>query len=90
VAGVAWAQHRGVSKVEVRVDTGEWQEATLSAPASVDLWRQWVWTWNAEPGSHMLQVRATDADGQVQEERRQPPFPSGSTGWQSVLVTVSA
>jgi DMSO/TMAO reductase YedYZ molybdopterin-dependent catalytic subunit len=89
VAGVAWAQHRGIGGVDVRVDEGEWQEATLSAPAGVDLWRQWVWEWDAAPGSHMLQVRATDATGRLQEERRQPPFPSGSTGWQSVLVTVA-
>ena len=33
VAGVAWAMDRGVSKVEVRVDEGEWQPATLDLAA---------------------------------------------------------
>jgi DMSO/TMAO reductase YedYZ molybdopterin-dependent catalytic subunit len=88
VAGMAWAQHRGISQVEVRVDGGAWQQATLSTSVSTDLWRQWVWEWDAEAGSHTLQVRAADAKGQAQLEKRTPPFPNGSTGWQSVLVTV--
>jgi len=89
VAGVAWAQHRGISRVEVRVDRGEWQEAGLSAPAGTDLWRQWVWQWDAVPGSHLLQVRATDGAGELQTEQRRTPFPDGATGQQSLLVTVA-
>jgi DMSO/TMAO reductase YedYZ molybdopterin-dependent catalytic subunit len=88
VAGVAWAQHRGISAVEVRVDGGSWHPAKLSAAINADLWRQWVWEWDAPVGSHTLQVRATDATGDQQTEKRSAPFPSGSTGWQSVLVTV--
>jgi DMSO/TMAO reductase YedYZ molybdopterin-dependent catalytic subunit len=88
VAGVAWAQHRGISEVSVRVDGGAWQKATLSTSVTTDLWRQWVWEWEASAGSHTLQVRAVDADGNVQLEKRTAPFPNGSTGWQSVLVTV--
>jgi DMSO/TMAO reductase YedYZ molybdopterin-dependent catalytic subunit len=88
VAGVAWAQHRGIKQVEVRVDGGEWRKAELSQAVNTDLWRQWKLEWDAPAGSHMLQVRATDATGAVQIEKRTAPFPSGSTGWQSVLVTV--
>nr|WP_269809477.1 molybdopterin-dependent oxidoreductase [Kineosporia rhizophila] len=88
VAGVAWAQQRGISKVEVRVDGGAWQEAELSAQVNDDLWRQWVWRWDAGSGSHTLQVRAVDGDGEVQIEERAEPFPNGSSGWQSVVVTV--
>ncbi|GLY13670.1 oxidoreductase [Kineosporia sp. NBRC 101677] len=88
VAGVAWAQQRGISKVEVRVDGGAWQEAELSAQVNDDLWRQWVWRWDADSGSHTLQVRAVDGDGEVQIEERAEPFPNGSSGWQSVVVTV--
>jgi DMSO/TMAO reductase YedYZ molybdopterin-dependent catalytic subunit len=88
VAGVAWAQHRGVSAVEVRVDGGTWEKTKLSTSVNTDLWRQWVWEWEASAGSHTLQVRATDANGDVQIENRTAPFPNGSTGWQSVLVTV--
>uniref|UniRef100_UPI0015F0DCC9 molybdopterin-dependent oxidoreductase n=1 Tax=Streptomyces phytophilus TaxID=722715 RepID=UPI0015F0DCC9 len=88
VAGVAWAQHRGVGGVEVRVDGGPWQRARLAAQDSVDTWRQWVWTWDAEPGSHTLQVRATDRGGDVQTAARAPVLPDGATGRHSVVVDV--
>src|SRR5439155_11221672 len=55
VAGIAWAQHRGISKVEVRVDDGPWQEARLAAVPSVGTWRQWSWDWTATPGRHRIQ-----------------------------------
>ena len=89
VAGVAWAQHRGIDRVEVRVDEGPWQPARLAEVPSIDTWRQWVWQWDATPGSHKLEVRATDADGDTQPERRAEPFPSGATGWHSTVVTVT-
>ena len=88
VAGVAWAQHRGIAKVEVRVDEGPWQQARLAEVPSIDTWRQWVWQWDARPGSHRLEVRATDADGTTQTPKRADPFPSGATGWHSTVVTV--
>jgi DMSO/TMAO reductase YedYZ molybdopterin-dependent catalytic subunit len=88
VAGVAWAQHRGIDKVEVRVNRGPWQPATLAAEATVETWRQWFWTWPAEPGQYTIECRATDRTGATQPEERQPPFPDGATGWHSVVVTV--
>ncbi|MFF4890002.1 molybdopterin-dependent oxidoreductase [Micromonospora chersina] len=88
VAGVAWAQHRGIRRVEVRVDGGPWQEATLAATASVDTWVQWSWRWDARPGEHTLQVRATDVGGETQPEQRRPVAPDGATGWHTVRVTV--
>ncbi|MCP3784241.1 molybdopterin-dependent oxidoreductase [Micromonospora sp. A3M-1-15] len=88
VAGVAWAQHRGIRRVEVRVDGGPWQEATLAPTASVDTWVQWSWRWDAGPGEHTLQVRATDAGGETQPEQRRPVAPDGATGWHTVRVTV--
>jgi DMSO/TMAO reductase YedYZ molybdopterin-dependent catalytic subunit len=88
VAGVAWAQHRGVDAVEVRVDEGPWQNARLADVPSVDTWRQWVFAWDAEPGSHTLEVRATDRSGKAQPAKRAAPFPSGATGWHSTVVTV--
>ncbi|WP_130404585.1 molybdopterin-dependent oxidoreductase [Micromonospora violae] len=88
VAGVAWAQHRGISQVEVRVDDGQWQEAVLAPTVSVDTWVQWSWRWDATPGEHQLQVRATDATGATQTERTQDVAPDGATGWHTVTVTV--
>ncbi|MFC8454312.1 molybdopterin-dependent oxidoreductase [Kitasatospora sp. NPDC057223] len=89
VAGTAWATHRGIAAVEVRVDDGPWAEATLAADAGPDLWRQWSYDWTgARPGTHTLQVRATDATGAVQPQARATPYPSGATGWHSTVVTV--
>ena len=88
VAGVAWAQHRGIKAVQVQVDDGEWQEATLSTPVSKDTWVQWVWEWDATPGQHTLQVRAIDGTGELQTGSRQEVIPDGATGWHSRLVTI--
>ncbi|WP_341538431.1 molybdopterin-dependent oxidoreductase [Streptacidiphilus pinicola] len=90
VAGTAWATHRGVAAVELRVDGGSWQQARLAADVGPDVWRQWTWTWDAAaPGPHTLEARATDGTGAVQPETRTPPFPSGATGWHSTVVTVT-
>ncbi len=89
VAGVAYAQQRGIDKVEVRVDGGEWNPARLSAENGIDTWRQWVWQWDATPGQHTLEVRATDRTGATQPSARANPFPNGATGWHSVVVIVS-
>ncbi|WP_033825341.1 molybdopterin-dependent oxidoreductase, partial [Kitasatospora sp. MBT63] len=90
VAGTAWATHRGIAAVEVKVDDGPWAEAELAADAGLDLWRQWSHRWTgARPGTHRIQVRATDATGAVQPEARAAPFPAGATGWHSTVVTVT-
>ncbi len=88
VAGVAWAQHRGIQQVEVRVDDGPWQTARLAAVPGVDTWRQWVLDWTATPGEHTLAVRATDRTGATQTGRRQGVLPDGATGWHTIAVTV--
>ena len=90
VAGVAWAQHVGIERVEVRVDDGPWREAELAAQDTIDTWRQWRFAWNdATPGNHTLQVRATDADGSTQTADRVTPFPDGATGQHQIEVTVT-
>ncbi|MCB0906896.1 MAG: molybdopterin-dependent oxidoreductase [Nocardioidaceae bacterium] len=89
VGGVAWAQHRGIGLVEVSVDDGPWQRATLGPDVGIDYWRQWFFRWPAEPGQHTLASRATTVDGEVQTERRASPFPDGSSGVQQVVVNVA-
>lgn len=90
VAGLAWAESGGgVSRVEVRVDGGGWNVATLAAQDTIYTWRQWIWQWAATPGTHTLEVRATDGAGDVQTETQTAPFPAGATGWQQIQVNVS-
>ncbi|MEU5217186.1 molybdopterin-dependent oxidoreductase [Streptomyces sp. NPDC020807] len=88
VAGVAWAQHRGVERVEVRIDDGPWRPARLAAPTGRDTWRQWSYAWEAAPGRHTIGVRATDATGATQPEPRKDTMPDGAEGWHTVEVTV--
>ncbi|MEU6688205.1 sulfite oxidase [Streptomyces sp. NPDC046832] len=88
VAGVAWAQSRGIDRVDVRVDDGPWQEATLAAEDTRDTWRQWSFPWRAAKGGHTLTVRATDRTGQVQTAQRTRTVPDGASGRHSVVVTV--
>jgi len=88
VAGVAWAQHRGIEGVEVRVDDGAWQPAVLADAISIDTWRQWVYEWDATSGNHTVAVRATGAIGDTQKDVRLPPAPNGSEGYHTVTVNV--
>ncbi|MET1063446.1 MAG: molybdopterin-dependent oxidoreductase [Arthrobacter sp.] len=88
IGGTAWAQTRGIAKVEVQIDSGPWTEATLSDEASLITWRQWSFDWEATPGPHYIRARATDGTGGVQTDKRADPVPDGAAGWQSVMVTV--
>jgi DMSO/TMAO reductase YedYZ molybdopterin-dependent catalytic subunit len=89
VAGVAWAQHRGISAVQTRVDGGPWQSARLAESLSKDTWRQWVWEWPATAGTHTIECRAVDGTGASQNSMRHGIRPDGSTGLDSVVVMVT-
>ena len=87
--GVAWAQNRGVQKVEVRVDNGDWRPADLGANYNNDSWRLWSYQWTATPGPHTITVRATDNTGAVQTDKRVGVMPDGATGWHQVSFDVA-
>jgi DMSO/TMAO reductase YedYZ molybdopterin-dependent catalytic subunit len=88
IAGVAWAQHKGVEAVEVRVDGGNWHQAKLAAVPGIDTWRQWAWEWDATRGNHVIEARATDKTGYTQTSALAPPPPNGASGYPTVTVTV--
>jgi DMSO/TMAO reductase YedYZ molybdopterin-dependent catalytic subunit len=88
VAGTAWAQPKGVAKVEVRADGGPWQEAELGADVSDSTWRMWRLELDLKPGSHTVECRATDKSGYTQDQARLEPVPDGATGWHSISFTV--
>ncbi len=88
VGGVAWAQHTGIAKVEVRLDGGPWTEVdTLGAVPDDDTWVQWSGTVKAGPGVHTLAVRATDKSGYTQTGVKRDVVPDGATGWHTVEFT---
>ena len=90
IAGVAWAPDVGISRVEVQVDDGPWQQAELGAEFTNATWRQWMLPWNATAGRHTLRVRATDASGSVQTDEVAPVEPNGATGHHTRQITVKA
>ncbi|OZD54418.1 oxidoreductase [Rhodococcus sp. 06-1477-1B] len=89
IAGVAWQPHVGVSGVEVQVDDGPWQSATLASAISADTWVQWSLPWNATSGSHTVRCRAVSADGETQTGDVAAPAPDGATGWDERTITVA-
>lgn len=90
VAGVAWAQHKGIEAVEVRAGGGSWQQARLASVPGIDTWRQWAYDWTApaRPGSYLIEARATDKTGYTQIAQLEPPVPNGATGYPSVQISV--
>ncbi len=87
IAGVAWAQRQGIEAVEVGID-GVFHEAKLPAQDTIDTWRQWYYAWDATPGQHMLQVRATNKGGYTQTAIKHRTDPDGATGYHTILVNV--
>jgi len=89
VAGIAWAQHTGIDKVEVRLDNGAWQPAVLSAEVTTDAWRMWWAEFDAAPGSHTATVRATDRSGYTQTDQIADVVPDGATGWHTISFSAA-
>ena len=87
---MAWAQHTGIGKVEVRVNRGPWQAADLAPGISVDTWYQWQLAVDLTPGQYEVQVRATDRSGKAQDEAGRPVAPDGATGFHTVRVDVKS
>jgi DMSO/TMAO reductase YedYZ molybdopterin-dependent catalytic subunit len=91
VRGVAWSGDGAIAQVEVRVDyDGEWQRARLVGDAQPHTWRAWEWIWRAsEAGRHVLQARATDAQGHTQPEVTEwNRYGYANNAIQSVVVAV--
>ncbi len=56
-----------LKSVEVQIDNGPWEKATLASTNSQYSWKLFTYRWEgATPGEHTLVSRVTDADGEVQ------------------------
>ncbi len=90
IAGLAWAVHRGISKVEVSIDEGEWRECELAGVPTDDTWRQWRYQWDkATPGKHSVRARAYDGAGVPQPEEPKDVAPDGAQGYHKVEFKVA-
>ncbi len=87
--GSAWAQTRGIERVEVRLDDGDWTQAQLGADVSDDTWRQWRAEFpDVGAGTHAITVRAVDGEGTVQTAERRESIPNSATGHHRIQFTV--
>lgn len=87
IGGIAHAGVRGISRVEVQVDEGAWQEARLREPLSIKTWVLWRYDWPLVGGRHTFTVRAFDANGEMQVLEPSSVRPDGATGLHSVTRT---
>jgi DMSO/TMAO reductase YedYZ molybdopterin-dependent catalytic subunit len=87
VGGLAWEQNTGISAVQVQLDGGGWQPATLARKRITDSWVQWAASLEVGRGGHRLAVRAVDENGQVQTAVRADPVPDGASGWHTITFS---
>jgi hypothetical protein len=80
IGGIAHAGDRGISKVEVQVDNGPWEQALTRTPLSQLTWVIWRYDWPFQPGKHTVTVRCYDGNGTLQIAAPSPPEPDGATG----------
>ena len=66
VGGIAHAGARGISRVEVRLDDGEWRDARLRDPLSETTWVVWRANLPSETDDHIVTVRSYEGDGTSQ------------------------
>ncbi len=86
IGGIAHAGDRGISKVEVQVDNGPWEQALIRTPLSQLTWVVWRYDWPFRPGMHTFTVRCYDGNGTLQIATPSPPEPDGATGLSSRTV----
>lgn len=89
IGGMAWAGDRGISRVEVQVDEGNWQEAQVRSAISDRTWQLWRYEWRFEEGNHRFGVRCYEGDGSVQSAIVMPVRPAGATGYHRLARTLS-
>jgi DMSO/TMAO reductase YedYZ molybdopterin-dependent catalytic subunit len=91
IGGVAFAGDRGISTIEVSTDGGlTWNPAMPQLPPKSNLtWVLWRYDWAPRrSGSFRIFARARDGAGILQESSVAPPFPNGSTGYDSITLLV--
>lgn len=83
ITGAAWGAP--IQKVEVQIDGGAWQPATLEPNSGTEFtWTFWQLDWsNPAPGEHDISSRAIDTKGNVQPAPTDPIIANKHTYWES-------
>ena len=78
----------GSRSASTRADN--WIEAELGKALTPFSWVQWKTTWEPPVAAgYTIRVRATDGDGQLQDETELEPAPNGASGWHTINTRIS-
>ena len=85
LSGAAWTDGTPLSAVEVKIDGGEWQPATLArSPAAKYAWTFFSFDWkNPASGEHAVVSRAIDLEGRAQPAADEPEIRLKRTYWEA-------
>jgi len=84
ILGVAWGAP--IARVEVQVNSGRWQAATLdrARERAGFAWRFWTFDWGTPaPGEYAIRCRAFDTEGNMQPPPADPYLSSRRTYWEN-------
>jgi DMSO/TMAO reductase YedYZ molybdopterin-dependent catalytic subunit len=83
IVGAAWGAP--IERVEVRIDNGPWQTATIDQSEDGEFaWKIWSLDWpDAPSGEHAVTSRAIDTAGNVQPAPDDPVIANKHTYWES-------
>ena len=73
ITGFVLTDGTPLRSVEVKVDDGPWQAATVDPRSTKYSWKLFTMDWNPTPGHHTLVSRATDVNGHVQLTAEEMP-----------------
>jgi DMSO/TMAO reductase YedYZ molybdopterin-dependent catalytic subunit/uncharacterized membrane protein len=92
VKGIAYGGDRGISRVELSFDDGKsWQDVEIYYSGGDLAWSLWRAEWTPDAATdHVLVVRATDGEGDVQEWEEDRGWFSGVTGFHKIVVHITA
>jgi DMSO/TMAO reductase YedYZ molybdopterin-dependent catalytic subunit len=88
VGGISYAGAKRISRVEVSVNDGDWQDAKLRQPLSELTWVLWRFDWRFQEGEYRFAVRAYDGEGNLQSLESRGTRPDGATGVHSKKETM--
>ena len=83
ITGAAWGAP--IDKVEVKIDDGQWQPATIDHSEEAEFaWKIWHLDWEKPAtGEHTVTSRAIDVSGQIQPAMDDPWVAKKKTYWES-------
>jgi DMSO/TMAO reductase YedYZ molybdopterin-dependent catalytic subunit len=83
IVGAAWGGP--VDRVEVKIDDGEWEPATIDHTEEAEYaWKIWSLDWpSPSPGEHSVTSRAIDTAGEIQPAMDDPIIAKKHTYWES-------